>query len=151
MTTVSVGEFQDFLKDFDEDIQKKVILKMSQVAFDKAKEGANRHFVTGALRQSLRNTKAATARDPFRRRVFHDPQRAPHAIFVNFGTKPHVIKPKDKKALRWVGPDGRFRFAKQVNHPGYRGDAYMVRAATEAVKSFRTIIDRAMQEIDRDA
>ena len=151
MTTVSVGEFQNFLKDFDEDIQKKVILKMSQVAFDKAKQGANRHFVTGALRQSLRNTKAATSRDPFRRRVFHDPQRAPHAIFVNFGTKPHVIRPKDKKALRWVGGDGRFRFAKEVNHPGYRGDPYMVRAATEAVKSFRTIVDRAMQEIDRDA
>lgn len=151
MTTISIAEFQNFMQELPDKLQKKVLLKMSQVAFDSAAKGANRHFVTGALRQSLRNKKEPTTRDPFRRRVFHDAQRAPHAIFVNFGTRPHVIKPKDKKALRWVGAGGRFIFAKSVNHPGYRGDAYMVRAATDALRSFRDIVDDAMEEASRDA
>ena len=150
MTTISIAEFQNFLVEMPKEVQKKVLLRMSQVAFDKAKEGANRHFVTGALRQSLRNERAATALDPNRRRVYHDANRAPHAVFVNFGTRPHVITPKNKKALRWATPSG-FAFAKSVQHPGYKGDAYMVRAATEAIRSMRKIVDDAMKEIDSDA
>lgn len=33
------------------------------------------------------------------------------------GTPPHVITPKNKKALRWKGPDG-YIFARRVRHPG---------------------------------
>jgi len=150
MTTISIAEFQNFITEVPKALRKTILLRMSQVAFDKAKEGANRHFQTGALRQSLRNERAATALDPNRRRVYHDANRAPHAVFVNFGTKPHVIVPKNKKALRWVSGNG-FVFATKVNHPGYKGDAYMVRAATEAIRSMRSIVNEAMKEVDRDA
>lgn len=34
------------------------------------------------------------------------------------GTPPHIIRPKNKKALRWTGPGGKPIFAKRVNHPG---------------------------------
>jgi hypothetical protein len=34
--------------------------------------------------------------------IDHNLQHAPHALFVHFGTRPHVIRPKDKKALRWA-------------------------------------------------
>lgn len=37
----------------------------------------------------------------------------PYAAAMNNGSKPHVIKPKTKKALKFNG-----RFAKKVNHPG---------------------------------
>lgn len=38
-------------------------------------------------------------------------------LFMEEGTAPHVIKPKNKKALRFtIG--GKTIFAKQVNHPG---------------------------------
>ena len=150
MTTISIAEFKNFIDEVPTTLRKKVLLRMSQVAYDYAKEGANRHFVTGALRQSLRNESAKTALDPNRRRVYHDANRAPHAVFVNFGTRPHIIKPKTKKALRWVGPNG-FIFAKEVKHPGYRGDAYMVRAATQAIKSMRKIVDDVMREVDLNA
>ena len=43
---------------------------------------------------------------------------AEHAPHIEYGTAPHVIKPKaGRKFLRFPGAGG-FVFAKQVNHPG---------------------------------
>lgn len=44
---------------------------------------------------------------------------APYGLFVEVGTRPHVIRPKRPNGwLRWVGSDGRVHFAKVVHHPG---------------------------------
>ena len=120
-------------------LRREVVLKMSQIAYDTAHAGADKHTNTGALVQSLYNRSIPQGRE-----VGHDPQRAPHAIFVAFGTRPHTIRPKNKKALRWaVG--GKFAFAKEVRHPGYAGDNWMVRAADDAVKAFADIVDAAIK------
>jgi hypothetical protein len=81
---------------------------------------------------------------PNGREVGHDGQRAPHAEFVLFGTRPHIIRPKDKKALRWVSGNG-FVFARVVNHPGYLGDNYLETAATDAIKAMPGIVDQAIK------
>ena len=121
-------------------LERQTILRMSQVAYDEAQRGALRHSKTGALVQSLYNRAIPTGRA-----VGHDTQRAPHALFVNFGTKPHVILPKNKKALRWVRGNN-FVFAKKVNHPGYRGDAYLINAATLAAREFAAAVNAAFKE-----
>lgn len=124
-------------------LERTTLLRMSQVAYDAAQQGAGRHTKpggSGALFQSLYNRSIPKGRE-----VGHDPQRAPHALFVNLGTRPHEIRPKKKRALRWAG-GGLFHFAKVVRHPGYRGDAYMIAAATLAVREFRAILDQAMKE-----
>ena len=122
-------------------LRREVVLKMSQIAHDTAHAGADKHTNTGALVQSLYNRALPGGG----REVGHDPERAPHAIFVHWGTRPHTIRPKNKKALRWaVG--GKFAFAKEVQHPGYKGDAWMVRAADDAVKSFAAIVDQAIKD-----
>lgn len=124
-------------------LERTTLLRMSQVAYDAAQRGAGRHSRpggSGALFQSLYNRSIPKGRE-----VGHDPQRAPHALFVNLGTRPHEIRPKNKQALRWAG-GGFFRFAKVVKHPGYRGDAYMIEAATLAVREFRAIVDQATKE-----
>lgn len=120
-------------------LRREVVLKMSQIAYDTAHAGADKHTNTGALVQSLYNRAIPNGRE-----VGHDTERAPHAIFVHWGTRPHTIRPKNKKALRWSA-GGKFAFAKQVNHPGYAGDAWMVRAADEAVKAFASIVDNAIK------
>lgn len=120
-------------------LRREVVLKMSQIAYDTAHAGADKHTDTGALVQSLYNRAIPNGRE-----VGHDTERAPHAIFVHWGTRPHTIRPKNKKALRWAA-GGKFAFAQQVNHPGYAGDAWMVRAADEAVKAFASIVDQAIK------
>lgn len=124
-------------------LERTTLLRMSQIAYDAAQRGAGRHSKpggSGALFQSLYNRSIPKGRE-----VGHDPQRAPHALFINLGTRPHEIRPKKKKALRWAG-GGLFHFAKVVKHPGYRGDAYVIEAATLAVREFRAIVDQATRD-----
>ncbi len=128
------------LPQIPKEIERLTILRMSQIAFDSTQKGAGRHSKTGALFQSVYNRAI-----PGGREVGHDPQRAPHALFVNFGTRPHVIRPKDKKALRWV-MGNKFIFAKEVRHPGYRGDAYILDAAADAMSQFKQIVDKATKD-----
>lgn len=91
--------------------------------------GAARHNKSGALVRSIVRQK-----DPEAWMIGHS-MHAPHALFVNFGTRPHDIKPKRKKALQWGGPGG-FAYAKVVHHPGYRGDRYIEDAAQKAPQLF---------------
>lgn len=122
------------------EFEHQTILRMSQAAYDVAQVGAGRHNKTGALFQSLYNRSIPNGRE-----VGHDTARAPHAVFVNLGTRPHEIRPSKKKALRWASGGGFF-FAGKVNHPGYRGDAYLIEAATQAVRQFASIVDAAFKE-----
>jgi hypothetical protein len=138
-----VTEAVGSLRNLPQSLERTTILRMSQIAYDVAQRGAGRHSKpggTGALFQSLYNRSLPKGRE-----VGHDTRRAPHALFVNLGTRPHEIRPKNKKALRWAG-GGFFHFAKVVKHPGYRGDAYIIEAATAAVREFRAIVDQATKE-----
>jgi len=46
-----------------------------------------------------------------------------YALYVEFGTPPHIIKPKDKKALHWGGATGPI--VKEVMHPGTRPQPFI--------------------------
>jgi hypothetical protein len=59
---------------------------------------------------------------------------ASYAPFVEFGTAPHVILPKDKKALYWPGAEHPVA---RVNHPGTQPNDFMGR-----------IVDASQEEID---
>lgn len=128
------------LRQLPEKLERAVLARMSVVAFDAALNGIDRHTKTGRLRASLYNRNI-----PGGREVGNDPQAAPHAVFVHWGTRPHEIRPKNKRALRWAS-GGAFVFARKVNHPGYRGDPYMISAADEAVRQFASIVDAAFKE-----
>lgn len=139
ITVNGVSKLVSDLRGLSPGLENDVINQTSQIAYDSAQRGAGRHIKTGALFQSLYNRAITGGRS-----VGHDPLRAPHALFVVGGTKPHQIKPKNKKALRWVGPNG-FVFAKTVNHPGYRGDDYMKEAQDDAVRQLPVIFDQVLR------
>lgn len=50
----------------------------------------------------------------------------PYAIFVHEGTKPHIIRPKNKKGLA-NKKTGAF-FGKEVHHPGTKANPYLQNA-----------------------
>jgi len=67
-----------------------------------------------------------------------------YASHVEYGTGPHVILPRNRKALAWGGPrrlSGSLRkgakatsFARRVNHPGTRARPYLRPGAVEALR-----------------
>jgi hypothetical protein len=93
--------------------------------------------------------------------------RPRYASFVENGTRPHDIWPKTgygtmgplrpgqsrrrlkdvgthRVALRWVGPDGRFRFARMVRHPGSKPHPFMSFAFLKAERVVLREIERAV-------
>jgi hypothetical protein len=118
---------------------RQAVADFAQEIYDRAQAGADAHTKTGAMARSLQLRQYGT--DGWE--IYHDLAHARHALFVHWGTKAHVIKPKNKKVLRWVS-GGVFRFARVVNHPGYQGDPYLTRAAQSAVRDFDAIVSRRL-------
>lgn len=61
-------------------------------------------------------------------------QHVPYALFHHEGTKPHIIKARKAKALRFTGRDGRIVFRKQVSHPGTKPNRYLVDALRRVIR-----------------
>lgn len=49
---------------------------------------------------------------------------APHATAIEYGARPHVIRPRHRRRLRWP-VEGGYAFATKVDHPGNREYAYL--------------------------
>jgi HK97 gp10 family phage protein len=80
---------------------------------------------TGRLRSSIRAIGSG-GRLTFKVTIGTDVE---YAADVEYGTAPHVIYPKDKKALFW--PGAAHPVAK-VNHPGTRAQPFMRPAIAQA-------------------
>ncbi|MCL6437218.1 MAG: hypothetical protein K6T51_01295 [Rubrobacteraceae bacterium] len=68
---------------------------------------------------------------------FYD--RAPQALFLEEGTRPHEILPRRARALRWYGPDGAPIFARRVSHPGTHATRWLSRALYSSADTFELI------------
>lgn len=93
-------------------------------------DAAGQHSKSGKLFASVTKERARAGWW-----IGHRGQVAPHAKFVHWGTRPHIIRPKNRKVLRWPSGNG-FAFAGKVRHPGYRGDPWLTRAAAMAPAAF---------------
>lgn len=120
------------------------ILDLAEHIYDYTVEGAEAHFKTGGLVRSLGSGPKKVSDGWI---IEHDLRVAKYAPFVHWGTRPHVIRPKNKKALQWVSGNN-FITRKSANHPGYRGDPYMVRAAEKALKQFDAILTARLNHVN---
>ena len=59
---------------------------------------------------------------------------APYAVFVHEGTRPHVIRPRYARALRFE-MDGRTVFAAKVHHPGTAPNPFLANAVWQVRRS----------------
>ncbi len=58
--------------------------------------------------------------------TWHIGSRNDHALFVELGTSPHEIRPRDPNGvLAFPGRDGKTVFARVVHHPGTRPQPYL--------------------------
>lgn len=134
-------DVQRRLATLPEQLREHVLAQMAQIAYDTAFREADAHTQTGALIASLDKRPIEGGWE-----IGHDLQQAPHALFVHWGTRPHEIRAKNRKALRWPSGNG-FLFAKWVKHPGYAGDPWMVHAKDEVVRRFDEIVRRVEDQI----
>jgi len=82
---------------------------------------------TGRLRASIRVERRSVLGLRMRWTIGSDVEYAP---MVNDGTRPHIIRPKNAKVLRFkVG--GQTVFARVVHHPGTRAQPFLDRALRE--------------------
>jgi hypothetical protein len=69
---------------------------------------------------------------------------ASYAPFVEFGTKPHTIVPKDAKALYWPGAAHPVR---KVNHPGTKPNQFMERIVSKSQDEINQQFGNALAQI----
>ena len=60
---------------------------------------------------------------------------APYAAPVHEGARPHVIRPRNARVLRFEVEGGRVVFARRVNHPGNRPNRFLSSAVERTVQS----------------
>jgi hypothetical protein len=69
---------------------------------------------------------------------------ASYARFVEFGTAPHTILPKNGRALMWPGADHPVRI---VHHPGTRANPFMERIVASAQEDINAQFGMALTQI----
>lgn len=128
------------LEQIGDRMAKRALAETAEEIEENVSEWAGRHTKPGGTGALFRSIVARPLGDGSQWEIGHDLQVAPHALFVHWGTRPHKIKPKNKKMLRFpVG--GKFAFAREVNHPGYKGDPWLAEQAAEAPKIFERRIN----------
>ncbi len=56
----------------------------------------------------------------------------PNTVFVNNGTPRHMIRPRRRGGFLKFNVGGRTVYAREVDHPGFRGTHFMERALRDA-------------------
>lgn len=120
-------------------------LRLDQAALNRTLRGAARGEGDAAARQVVNRAKVLAPVDTGRLRASIRVERrsflglrsrwtigsdVEYAPMVNDGTRPHLIRPKNAKALRFR-VDGKVVYAKVVRHPGTRARPFLDRALRE--------------------
>lgn len=75
--------------------------------------------------------------------------RAKYAGPIEHGSRPHVIRARRGKALKFVGRGGGIVFRRAVNHPGNRAYRFLYRATASAGRVLGKGLQAGMQRLSR--
>ena len=78
-----------------------------------------------------------------------DVSKAPYALYVELGTKKHVIEPKNKGGVLRFTIGNRVIYATKVNHPGTKAQPYILPSFMAWVDSLGTLAAEANVEVFR--
>lgn len=96
-------------------------------------------FKTGRLRANLK-VEPFRMTGPYKGEggVGVSKKDVPYAGYVMYGTKPHVIRARRAKFLRFYWPKvGRVVFFKKVNHPGTKANRFLERALNRTAREIQ--------------
>lgn len=126
-----LNKFSIYLKTKSVEDEKKIqkLLKNTGMKIEaRAKDNLtnNKSVDTGHLRRGIGNFRRGMT-------VTVHTSNIKYAVMVEKGTKAHIIKPKDKKALYWKGATHP---VKKVNHPGSKAKPYLIPAFEKEIPYF---------------
>ena len=129
--TSELDKFSVYLKAKSEEDEKKIqkVLKNSAMTIQKnaiSNLTNNGSVNTGHLRRSISTNMGDMEA------TIHT-SNLKYAPMVEFGTRPHIIRAKNKKALYWKGAAHP---VKQVNHPGSKAKPYLIPAFEKEKEQF---------------
>ena len=138
--TSELDKFSVYLKAKSEEDEKKIqkVLKNSAMTIQKnaiSNLTNNGSVNTGHLRRSI-STKMGDMEA-----TIHT-SNLKYAPMVEFGTRPHIIRAKNKKALYWKGATHP---VKQVNHPGSKAKPYLIPAFEKEKDQFLEKLKEAIE------
>jgi hypothetical protein len=79
---------------------------------------------TGLLLTTLRTQRRRTSHGPAVDVIAGARGLTEYLGFIIFGTEPHIIRARRRRALRFIGSQG-LTFARSVRHPGTRANNFM--------------------------
>lgn len=120
---------------FEEKIAQKFIEALADYAEQAMREAAP--YRTGRLTNSIqKHTGSLEAKVG---------PTAEYAPFLEFGTKPHEIKPILSRALKFEA-NGKIVFAARVRHPGVKPHPFIQAAAQETIEAAPAIWEKIWRE-----
>lgn len=97
---------------------------------------------TGRLRRSIRIVEEAGGYA-----ILMGGHEAPYAPFIEYGSKPHIIRARRARALRFE-VHGETVYVKYVRHPGTRAQRILNRAIEESLREMdETVLRILMRKI----
>ncbi len=145
---VDFTELESALVRLESAVDSRMRMALQQVAgevADHAKEHHEYQDRTGRLTQSIRAEEVqGSFSDGFRVNMIAGGLRVSYASHVEFGTRPHVIEPRRRKALRFI-QNGETRFARRVRHPGTRAYHFMTNALAAKTERLEKMMDLALE------
>ena len=117
--STDLNKFSVILRELPDEIKDDIRKVVKNSAFNIERNAKSSASVkTGHLRRSI-STKMGDMEA-----TIHT-SNLKYAPMVEFGTRPHIIRAKNKKALYWKGATHP---VKQVNHPGSKAKPYLIPA-----------------------
>lgn len=132
----------DLLKKFagvPERLEKNLSMAVRMAAQEAASEAKRNHGYTDRSSVLTNSIGPDGPHGSFRANNLHAivSAGASYGVFIEKGTKPHVIKPKHRKALRWTGPAGFIFSRKGVKHPGTKPYRFLENSVKETMPKLR--------------
>ena len=131
-----LNKFSVILRELPDEIKNDVRKVVKNSAFNIERNAKSSASVkTGHLRRSI-STKMGDMEA-----TIHT-SNLKYAPMVEFGTRPHIIRAKNKKALYWKGAKHP---VKKVNHPGSKAKPYLIPAfeseKDNLIKNLKEVIE----------
>lgn len=115
-------------------LKKAIAVRTSKFARQAGDEGVfiGIRPLRGSRQKKLGRAGASNSNDPYYWR------------FVEFGTKSHEIRPKNRKALAWAGG-----FSKLVKHPGTKGARFLTASADKGSEAVAVFMRSVVPQIEK--